>query len=78
MAITSTDISFSPGATLSGPLVRDILSRLVVWTRNAAPKHRQMRRASGLAAVDDHLLRDIGLTRLGISEAELANHNEAG
>jgi|GEM_PF-6295599 uncharacterized protein YjiS (DUF1127 family) len=44
----------------------------------AAPKPRKTRRAPRLGIADDHLLRDIGFTRLGIREATLANLNEAG
>jgi hypothetical protein len=81
-----------PRARASSALAGDILSRLQIWSyavwtqmtasrmagTPAAPKPRKTRRAPRLGIADDHLLRDIGFTRLGIREATLANLNEAG
>ena len=77
MDITNFDPSFSPRRSQGGPHVRKCFAGLLLRVRGARRTHSARGPVAGLA-IDDHLLRDIGYTRLGASEAELANHNEAG
>lgn len=77
MDITNFDPSFSPRRSEGGPHVRGFLAGLRLRVRGARRKYAARGPVAGLA-IDDHTLRDIGFTRFGVSEAELAKHNEAG
>ena len=78
MDILNTDFSFGRHDSSGASLIREILAQLRMWRLNAGQKHRQRRRTTRPFAIDNHLLRDIGITRLGMSEATLASQNEAG
>ncbi len=51
--------------------------RLHVQRPSRRRNHHQGRPAARLATLDDHLLRDIGHSRLGMRVDAFANHNEA-
>ncbi len=76
MDISNFDLPISRQNAQAGSPVRDILAELRYWMRGIIRRQGQRRQAIG-AAIDDHLLRDIGLNRLGIEQADIANHNEA-
>lgn len=69
-------MNFSGLITYSEPRQPDIL-RLArdVFTRLRKPAKPMWAAGRGLP-IDDHLLRDIGVTRLGLREAVLAARNE--
>ena len=77
MDITNFDLSFSPRRSGRGPYVRDFLAGLLFRAPSVHHKHAARGPVAG-GAIDGHMLRDIGLTRLGMRENTLANHNEAG
>ena len=77
MDITNFDLSFSPRRSGRDPYVRDFLAGLLFRAPNAHHKHAARGPVAG-GAIDGHMLHDIGLTRLGMRENTLANHNEAG
>ncbi|MBT3926833.1 MAG: hypothetical protein HOM52_08010 [Rhodospirillaceae bacterium] len=77
MDITNFDVSISSKSRDGGSLVRDILGELRYRIVRTMRRHGRKRPEIGLAAIDNHLLRDIGLNRLGIEEAALDSQNEA-
>lgn len=81
MDITNFDMPFNRRAAhggFGGLGLGDILAALRLWARAARSGHAQRRPPAGRAAIGDHLLRDIGINRLGMREATLAIQNEAG
>lgn len=77
MDISNVELSFNRRGPRGGSLIRDILAELRYWVSGALRRQGERRQPIGLNAIDDHLLRDIGLTRLGVQEATLINQNEA-
>ena len=77
MDITIFDLPFSPRRSGRDPYVRDFLAGLLFRAPSAHHKHAARGPVAG-GAIDGHMFRDIGLTRLGMNENTLANHNEAG
>ncbi|MDP6474370.1 MAG: hypothetical protein QF449_14240 [Alphaproteobacteria bacterium] len=81
MDITNFDISFNRRGAhggLGGLGLGDILAALRLWARAARSGHAQRRPPAGRAAIGDHLMRDIGITRLGMRETAHTGLNEAG
>jgi uncharacterized protein YjiS (DUF1127 family) len=65
MDISNMDLAFSPGGRRGGSPIHNTLVELAMWLQNVAYKHRQRRQIPPPAGISDHLLRDIGLSRLG-------------
>jgi len=77
MDITNFDLSFRPRRSERGSYVRDFLAGLLFRAPGARHKHTAHGPVAGLT-MDGHMLRDLGLTRHGMREDSIANHNEAG
>ncbi len=77
MNISNTDFSFATRDSRSAYIARKILAKWRMWTLNTVQEYSQRQRTIHPLAIVDHLLRDIGITRLGVSEATLAGQNEA-